>query len=40
MLPLPAIRTDNPPSIRDWVRRIDAYLLWAFDPGPHLSRDR
>jgi|tagenome__1003787_1003787.scaffolds.fasta_scaffold6167295_1 hypothetical protein len=40
MLPLPAIRSDNPPTIRDWIKKIDAYLLWAFNPDPHLRRNR
>src|SRR4051812_24466185 len=40
MLPLPAIRSDNPPTIRDWVKKFDAYLLWAFNPDPHLRSKR
>ena len=40
MLPLPAIRSENPPTIREVIKKIDAYLLWAFNPQPHLRRNR
>ena len=40
MLPLPLIRTTPRTSIRAWVAKVDAHLLWAFNPQPPLRRAR
>ncbi len=40
MLPLPPIRISRRRSLRDWIRRIDSYTLWAFNPQPPLARRR
>jgi hypothetical protein len=37
MLPLPTVRT-NPQAIRQWLAKVDDYLLWAFNPQPPLRR--
>jgi hypothetical protein len=34
---LPLIRR---PSLRTWLARVDAHLLWAFNPQPPLRRVR
>ena len=36
MLPLPPIPTRRPSSLRDLIRRVDSYTLWAFNPQPPL----
>jgi hypothetical protein len=40
MLPLPPIRRTRQPDLREWLRKADAYLLWAFNPQPPLRRTR
>jgi hypothetical protein len=40
MLHFPAFRSADPLTLRDWIKKIDAHLLWAFNPQPHLRRDR
>ncbi len=36
MLPLPSIRISPKRSRRSWLRRLDSYTLWAFNPQPPL----
>jgi hypothetical protein len=38
MLPLPPIRITPKRSMRDWIKRVDSYTLWAFNPDILLSR--
>ena len=41
MLPLPPFPpVTRRPSIRDWFAKVDAHLLWAFNPQPPLRRVR
>jgi hypothetical protein len=36
MLPLPPIRFTPRRTRRSWLRRLDSYTLWAFNPQPPL----
>jgi hypothetical protein len=36
MLPLPSIRSTPRRPRRSWLRRLDSYTLWAFNPRPPL----
>ncbi len=36
MLPLPPIRIRRIRSMRDWIKQVDAYTLWAINPQPPL----
>ncbi len=39
MLPLPPIRTTTSPTpVRNVLRALDSYTLWAFNPQHHLVR--
>ncbi len=39
MLPLPPIRTTTSPTpVRNVLRAVDTYTLWAFNPQHHLVR--
>lgn len=44
MLPLPPIRITPARTLRGWLRRADAYTLWAFNPqgplAPAARQDR
>jgi len=38
MLPVPPIRITRRRSLRDWVKAVDAYTLWAFNAQGPLGR--
>ena len=35
MLPTPAIRAARQRSLTGWLKAIDRYTLWAFNPQPN-----
>jgi hypothetical protein len=38
MLPVPHIRTvETPTRLRNTIRKVDDYTLWAFNPPPYLA---
>jgi hypothetical protein len=38
MLPVPPIRLNRRRTLRDWVKKVDSYTLWAFNPQKPLGR--
>ena len=38
MLPPPPVRITRGRSLRDWLKVIDSYTLWAFNPPQHRGR--